>query len=107
MTDKQKEAIERFKHNAGYSITSKETTKIILNLIQTQQAEIEKNDKEKKIIYDFLYKFGSKFSGSFMKALPEDGFDIKKCENCEYETCDCKECIKQYYERKIENGTSI
>lgn len=78
--------------------------KTALNLIQTQQAEIEKQSKEKNLIYDFLYKFGSKFSGSFMKALSEDGFDIKKCENCEYETCDCKDCIKQYFERKVENG---
>ena len=77
--------------------------KTALNLIQTQQAEIEKQSKEKNLIYDFLYKFGSKFSGSFMKALSEDGFDIKKCENCEYETCDCKDCIKQYFERKVEN----
>ena len=65
---------------------------------------ITKQSKIINLIYDFLYKFGSKFSGSFMKALSEDGFDIKKCENCEYETCDCKDCIKQYYERKVENG---
>ena len=65
---------------------------------------ITKQSKIINLIYDFLYKFGSKFSGSFMKALSEDGFDIKKCENCEYETCDCKECIKQYFERKVENG---
>lgn len=49
MTDKEKEAIERFKHNASYLITSKETTKIILNLIQTQQAEIETKENEKQI----------------------------------------------------------
>ena len=65
---------------------------------------ITKQSKIINLIYDFLYKFGSKFSGSFMKALSEDGFDIKKCENCEYETCDCKDCIKQYFERKVENG---
>ena len=65
---------------------------------------ITKQSKIINLIYDFLYKFGSKFSGSFMKALSEDGFDIKKCENCKYETCDCKECIKQYFERKVENG---
>lgn len=65
---------------------------------------ITKQSKIINLIYDFLYKFGCKFSGSFMKALSEDGFDIKKCENCEYETCDCKECIKQYFERKVENG---
>ena len=65
---------------------------------------ITKQSKIINLIYDFLYKFGSKFSGSFMKALSEDGFDIKKCENCEYETCDCKDCIKQYHERKVENG---
>lgn len=65
---------------------------------------ITKQSKIINLIYDFLYKFGSKFSVSFMKALSEDGFDIKKCENCKYETCDCKECIKQYFERKVENG---
>ena len=65
---------------------------------------ITKQSKIINLIYDFLYKFGSKFSGSFMKAFSEDGFDIKKCENCEYETCDCKDCIKQYFERKVENG---
>lgn len=74
------------------------------NAIENVLNLLEKKDKEKNIIYDFLYKFGSKFSGSFMKALSEDGFDIKKCENCEYETCDCKDCIKQYFERKVENG---
>lgn len=61
---------------------------------------ITKQSKIINLIYDFLYKFGSKFSGSFMKALSENGFDIKKCENCEYETCDCKDCIKQYFENK-------
>ncbi|HAB66530.1 MAG TPA: hypothetical protein DCE23_04085 [Firmicutes bacterium] len=71
------------------------------NAIENVLNLLEKKDKEKNIIYDFLYKFGSKFSGSFMKALSEDGFDIKKCENCEYETCDCKDCIKQYFERNI------
>ena len=65
---------------------------------------ITKQSKIINLIYDFLYKFGSKFSGSFMKELSEDGFDIKKCENCVYEACDCKDCIKQYYERKVENG---
>lgn len=143
MTDKEKEAIDtlfHLEHINGYVDLYKEhdviiksdvllkwknATKTVLNLIQTQQAEIEqlkiarngmdlllkqktaeieKKDKEKNIIYDFLYKFGSKFSGSFMKALSEDGFDIKKCENCEYETCDCKDCIKQYFERKVEDG---
>ena len=65
---------------------------------------ITKQSKIINLFYDFLYKFGSKFPMSFMKALSEDGFDIKKCENCEYETCDCKDCIKQYFERKVENG---
>ena len=107
MTDKEaKKTLKTMKENIDKKyLKSRNSVAIetVLNLIQTQQAEIEKQSKEKNLIYDFLYKFGSKFSGSFMKELSEDGFDIKKCENCEYETCDCKECIKQYFERKVEN----
>lgn len=75
-----------------------------LRMCKHFRKELNKQDKMIDLIYDFLYKFSSKFSGSFMKALSEEGFDIKKCENCEYKTCDCKECIKQYFERKVENG---
>lgn len=41
MSEEEKKAIERFKANANYCITSKETTKIILNLIEKQSKEIE------------------------------------------------------------------
>ena len=47
MNEEEKKAIERFRHNASYCITSTETTKIILNLIDKQQAEIEELRKEK------------------------------------------------------------
>lgn len=48
MTDEEKQAIERFKNNASYCITSTETTKIILNLIEKQQTRIQ--DLEKALI---------------------------------------------------------
>ena len=48
MNEEENKAIERFKANANYCITSKETTKIILNLIEKQQKEIEKKDKQLK-----------------------------------------------------------
>lgn len=44
MNEEEKKAIERFKANANYCITSKETTQTILNLIQKQQKELEKKD---------------------------------------------------------------
>lgn len=53
MTDKEKEAIERLKYidmqydcNNYYSRYDLDCIETILNLLQTQQAEIEKKDKE-------------------------------------------------------------
>lgn len=45
MNEEEKKAIERFKANANYCITSKETTQTILNLIEKQQKEIEELNK--------------------------------------------------------------
>lgn len=108
-----------------YQNTLREAIETVLNLLEKKNAEysdlklkyeqnlrmckhfreeLNRKDKMIDLIYDFFYKFGCKFSGSFMKALSLDGFDISKCDNCEYKTCDCKECIKQYFERKVENG---
>ena len=58
-------------------------------------------DKQIDLIYDFLYMFGCERSGSFMKALGLNGFDLNKCDNCEYKTYDCKNCIKQYFNKKV------
>lgn len=59
----------------------------ILNLIQTQQEEIEKKDKTINEMAKQLYILG------FCKEL--------KCKECNADKFE--ECIKQYFERKIEN----
>lgn len=45
MNEEEKKAIERFKANANYCITSKETTQTILNLIKKQQKELNKQKR--------------------------------------------------------------
>ena len=39
-----------------------------------------------------------------MRLLKDKGFNINKCENCKYETANCKECIKQYFKKKASEG---
>lgn len=153
MTDKQKEAIEtlfHLEHVNGYVdlyekhdviiksdilLKWKNATKEVLNLIQTQQAEIdslkdfkeiaeskvtdlnpiglartnqllnrqchklqEENEKKDKIIDEMA---------TYIATL-----DIEEdiCEKTKNEHCDkmnfgeCEDCIKQYFERKVENG---
>lgn len=82
MTDKEKEAIERLKYidmqydcNNYYSRYDLDCIETILNLLQTQQAEIENKEK----IIDLM---------SEQLTTPIHS----------------KEWVKEYYERKIENG---
>ena len=113
MTDKQKEAIEYFKKRIDICMENanicddndfdeeatclrKEQilTETVVNLLQTQQAEIEKKDK----IIDEM--------ATYIATL-----DIEEdiCEKTKNEHCDkmnfgeCEDCIKQYFERKAKN----
>ena len=93
MTDEEKKAIERFRHNANYCITSIETTKIILNLMEKQQAELEK--------YKYLYQ------KALDNTIKSDRENMKKSKiiNLMAEQLrtpvNSKEWVIDYYEKKI------
>lgn len=103
MTKEQEKAIEYTKNlietikqsqilfnepiTARLSMITYDYFKTILNLIQTQQEEIEKKDKTINEMAKQLYILG------FCKEL--------KCKECNADKFE--ECIKQYFERKIEN----
>lgn len=87
----------------------KKTEKSLKGMINKQNtelaeknAEIEKKDKLNKLLIDFIYKMSIIRPGTIMYDLKEDGFDTSKCGNCKDKSC--KECIKQYFERKATNN---
>lgn len=92
MTKEEKEAVENLEslseYGLCYTITEEiqENLKTLLNLIQTQQAEIEKKDK----IIDEM--------ANYIRVITVD-MKIPIGENLLWD----KEEIKQYFERKIEN----
>lgn len=68
----------------------------VLNLIQKQKEEIEKKDKQIDLM---AIAIGN-------EPVPTEEYCIFRNFNCPVVggNRDCKECIKQYYERKVENG---
>ena len=58
----------------------------VLNLIKTQQAEIEKKDKMIDLMAEWLYEDDTSFGYGNLKEV------------------NTPEKIKQYFERKVENG---
>lgn len=85
--------------SSGASVPSKDLSKsieIILNLIQSKQKEIEKKDKIVDELEDIFYNY----------QLCE--YEITDCtyRKCDYIADDeippCKDCIKQYFEKKVE-----
>ena len=60
----------------------------VLSLIKEQQEEIEKKDKQINLMAEFI---------------GQDMMCIRPEIECNKMTHDCKECIKQYFERKVED----
>lgn len=152
MTDKEKEAIEYFKkridicmenanicddndfdEEATYLRKEQILTEIVLNLIQTQQAEIEKlrnNNKDllrklrnrvkevKKLTKYSLYKKEFLTLNEHLKKKDKIIDEMAKCIDIELSSSrlgiilnknvkpleNYKKDIKQYFERKVENG---
>lgn len=61
---------------------------------------IEQKDKLIDGIYNLFYEFVNRHPGSGMKILKEDGFNIENCDDCDYETANCKDCIRKYFEER-------
>jgi ribosomal protein L22 len=98
MTDEEKEAIEHFEilneiyTNSNYNLDFKYTeseydnSKILLNLIQKQEKEIEKKDKIIDLMSERIQEDSKWFYSDFK-------FNAKSQEE-----------IKQYFEELVENG---
>ena len=57
-------------------------------------------DKQIDLMADFIYKIWCDYPGSIFHKLKEAGFDESKCGFCEHSDRMCKDCLKQYFERK-------
>ena len=124
MTEEEKEAIERLnriittKFNNDYSIDSldKEAIEIVLSMLKEnsaeieqkntelaeKSAEIEKKDKEIDLILDKLNEnYTDVFKNNEVKGIIEIYEKIKNTSNLSGIKLR-KECIKQYFERKVE-----
>lgn len=110
---KEQEEIEKLKNflkletpfNGSKSLLiNKETIDTVLNMIKEKNAEIEKKEKMIDLLLDFIYKMSIIRPGTIMYDLKGDGFDTNKCGYCKDKSC--KDCIKQYFERKAEQSSS-
>lgn len=112
MTDKQKEAIERLKtmkeniDNKYLKTRNSVAIETVLNLLQTQQAEIEKKDK----VIDEMAKYIA--SLDIEEDICVNTGRLGECDSMAFG--ECENCLKQYFEnkvtdtnvgeRKVENG---
>lgn len=74
---------------------TKESIKTVLNMLKEQDAKIEKKDK----MIDLMAEYISDLD------IDEDIRKKQSDNNCDdiNREVECKECIKQYFERKVEN----
>ena len=132
MTNEQREAIEICKEKIIESFydfpnptsielkdTDVEAIDTVLSLIKEQEEEIakyekiykeydcyrwvkelNKKDKQIDLMAKFINKVWCDYPGSIFKKLKDDGFNTNECSNCVGKVC--KNCIKQYFERKVE-----
>ncbi len=98
--------------------------KFILNLIQKQEEElykkewlyeralsdvveankeIEKKDKIIDKMAHLIYEVATSTPGTTFYYLRKMGFDDSKCDKKKCKLKNCGECIKQYFEKEIEN----
>ena len=102
MTDKEKQARSRLTNiaqekNANWlGLSNIKAIKTVLNLVETQAKELEKKDKMIELMAKWIHNKGT-----------------DETEICDYEKCikyttrkkplgDCIMCIKEYFERKVE-----
>lgn len=126
MTDKEKEAVETMQHWIEYEKANKEKInkadelieiqETVLNLLQTQQEEIEQSNKvidkrnEKKIELVEICLKKDKIIDEMAKYIEDESTVDEFCskENCyadDYENGHCRKClncIKKYFINKAE-----
>lgn len=107
MTNEQREAIETMQHWIEYEKKHKDEINkadelihiqdTVLSLIKEHQEELKKQDRQIDLMAEWIEKH--------TKYYDEDGCycEVEK-EICKYDI-ECKDCIKQYFERKVEDET--
>ena len=72
--------------------------------IETILKELEKKDKIIDLMADLIYEISKVYPGTVFHTLTHNGFDLNKCDGrCSEKFETCKGCIKQYFERKVED----
>ena len=121
MTDKEaidnlKNYIECLMEDYGYYkdiIEFRDSVEHLEKSLQTQQAEIKKKDKESHFIQSELDIANAKIIelnkiiDEMANSFAEEGFYSEHCQTLiDNDICpdDCNKCVKQYFERKVENG---
>ena len=85
-------------------ILYKTDVKHIVELFEKQNSEFNKKDKIIDLMADLIYEISKIFPGTVFHALISNGFDLSKCNGrCQEKFETCKKCIKQYFERKVED----
>ena len=98
LKEKDKE-IEHWKN--GFERELEDNRKNTCELLK-QDLIIRAKDKQIDLMADFIYKIWCDYPGSIFHKLKEAGFDESKCGFCEHSDRMCKDCLKQYFERKAE-----
>lgn len=97
MTKEQREAIKSLNEfaNTKYGAFTAKEGQTVLNLIQEQQEENKKKDKIINLIINEFYKRAKISENCYIQKS-------KGIEDC-LKHKNCKECLKQYFERKVED----
>lgn len=109
---KEQEAIETMRHWIDYEKQNKDKInkadelidiqKTVLNMLKEKDAEIEKKDKMIDLLVNKLNQGCKVFENGEIKEIVEIYEKIKSTSNLRGIELR-KECIKQYFERKVEN----
>lgn len=117
MTKEEKEAIERLDRIEVCCADDGEAITVVLNLMQKQQVEIEKLNKDNKKLDKQAQEYFETimFKDKIIEELEDIFYDYQLCEyeitDCTYRKCEdiaddkeppCKQCIKKYFENKVE-----
>lgn len=89
--------------DCGDDIELKQAIEHLIQAYKEQQVELEKKDKTIDLQINFLYELGTDRPGTVFKKLWDEGLNAEECGHCRDDNKKCVDCIKQYFERKVEN----
>jgi len=100
LKDKNKDLLKKLRNRVRevkkltkYSMYKKE--------FSTLNTKLKKKDEIIDLMNNLIYEVATSTPGTTFYYLRKMGFDDSKCKECNIENC--KECIKQYFEKKVED----